>query len=140
MTVAEAVRERILDLGAVTAIVGQRVTNALSHQSSVPPFVRVQEIDELEGAHLRGADGVFRARVQVDSVALSKAAADDLDAAIKGDGAGSGLAFWSGSLGSPAFVVDVIRPDNKRDFYEPEELRQHRVSRDYIVQFRGYTG
>lgn len=137
MTAAEAVLRHLLTVSAVTALVGSRVYNQLLPQSPTLPAVVVQDISQLEGAHLRGADGVFRTRVQIDVYAKTKASADAVDEAIHGDGAGSGLAFFTGTAGD--LQIDVIRPEAKRDGFEPGELRQFRVMRDYFVHHRFYA-
>jgi hypothetical protein len=136
MTAAEVVRDRILAVSAATGLVGARVYTDLLPQSPTLPAVRVQRIDEFESAHLRGAGGPYRARVQVDAVATTLAGAFALDAAMHGDGAGSGLSGWSGNTsGSPAIWVWSILPIDVRDDYDAEELRQFRVMRDYWVRF-----
>lgn len=139
MTEAEAVRARLLDCAPVTALVGQRVYKDVLPQKPTLPCVRVQRISQVRPWHLRGPVGVNVSRVQADSIALTKADAEAVDAAIVGDGLGpdaSGLVGWSGALGSPAFEVLFVEPETVRDDYEAEELRQFRVSRDVLVHWR----
>lgn len=140
MMADSAVRERLLSLGAVTALVAQRVYTSILPQSPTLPAVLVLFVGENEDPHMRGSSGFFQTRVQVDCVAKSDAVAKDIDAAIHGPGDGTALAFWAGSVGSPPFEVTCARPLDARKGYEPEELRQFRVSRDYMVFHRGgYT-
>jgi len=136
MTAGEIVRVRVLALASVTAIVGSRVYLGQFPQEGQVPSVRIQRIDELEGTHLRGAGGPYRARVQVDSVAVTLAAAFALDAAMHGDGAGSGLSGWAGTLGSPSVRVLSILPSDVREVFDAEEFRVWRVMRDYIVSYQ----
>lgn len=133
MTAAEVVRTRLLALSAVTAIVGQRVRTLILAQNETLPAIRVQRISESEPMHLRGSSGLQRARVQVDSYASTFAAARSLDAAVHGDGAGSGLCAFTGVVGS-ANVRSIV-PMNVQDLYEKDEREFYRVSRDYEVQF-----
>lgn len=143
MTAAEAVIARLKAVSAVTAIVASRVYNVKLPQSPTLPAIRVQRISDTEEAHLRGGVQYFRTRVQVDAVTREGsgydhvAVATALDAAMVGDRAGSGLAYYRGSFGSPAFVVDVILPDTAREGYDAVELNEFRVMRDYIVMHRG---
>lgn len=133
-----AVREYLLTLSGVTALVAQRIYTSILPQSPTLPAVMVVFVGENEEVHLRGAGGPFRTRVQVDAVAKSDSVAKAIDAAIHGDGSGyAGLAGFRGSVGSPAFEITAILPLDARKGYEPEELRQFRVSRDYMVFHKG---
>lgn len=136
MTVVEAVRDRLLAISALTAIVGQRVYSHLFPENAVAKSVRVQRIGTIEDAHLRGASGVARARVQVDSIANSLADAYAIDEAVHGHGDGSALGYWKGDIGSPAFSVLAVLPADVRDVYEPPPVEKYRVMRDYFVWFR----
>lgn len=137
MTVTEAVRDRLLSLSAVTDIVGQRVYNLMFPQNFTRPAIRVERVTDIPGAHLRGM-GLWDARVQVYCVAASKAQVDAIDAAVFGDGAGSGLAFWKGGIGSPPFQVDLCQPDLSGD--DAERLSGGAIDfidrRDYLVKHR----
>jgi hypothetical protein len=68
------------------------------------------------------------ARVQVDAVALTREAAVALDEAIAGDGAGSGLIGWKTS------VVQMVRSRLTREAFDPLDLNQFKVMRDYEVR------
>lgn len=137
MTAAEVVRARLLTISAVTAIVVDRVYTQVLPQTPTDtlPAIRVQRVDQIEDAHLRGTTKPVRARVQVDSVAKSAAAAFALDAALHGNGDGTGLAGWTGEIGSPAVRVAAILPIDVRDGYDAEDLKQYKVMRDYAVTF-----
>lgn len=134
--IAAVVRARLLSLPAVTAIVGGEVYVSQLNQSQALPAVLVERIGEVRSGHLRGGERMARTRVQVTSVASSRAQAVALDAAIDGDHAGSGLAYWRGVIGSPGVEVRLMEPAGVREGYDPYELRQYRVSRDYQVMHR----
>lgn len=137
MTAAEAIRERLLAISAVTELVGTRVFLLMLPQKGTLPAVRVQGISEAEPMHLRGSVRVLRSRVQVDSVVNESsglAAALALDAAVHGAGDGTALCGWTGSVGSsPATDVLAVLPIDRRDAYDGGELRQVKVMRDYWV-------
>lgn len=142
MTVAQAVRTRLLACSAVTTLVGQRVYKDILPEQATLPAVRVQRISQVEDEHLRGVGGMNTSRVQIDSIAATKADAEALDAAVAGDGRGddaTGVLGWFGSFGSPAFEVDAILPIDVRDTYEPDEHRQFRVMRDVRVFWKQMT-
>lgn len=136
MTPSAAVKARLLAVSEVTTLVGSRIYVDLLPQKPTLPAIRIQRIDEIEEAHLRGARAMRRARVQVDAVALSLETATAVSDALHGDGAGAALSGWEGELGSPAQQVMAVLPIDTRSDYEGDELRQWRVSRDYFVWMR----
>lgn len=139
MTVTEAVCERLKACAPVTALVSQRVWKDVLPQKPTLPAVRVQRISQIEPMHQRGPVGLNVARVQVDSVATTKSAAEEIDAAVNGDGLGSyasGLRNWIGSVGSPGFEIVAVLPAGVRDAYTDAEFRQWRVMRDFMVHYR----
>jgi hypothetical protein len=140
VTPAEAVRTRLLSLSVVTSIVGQRVRTMRLAQNETFPAVRVQEISTVEPMQLRGSVGLLTSRVQVDSYAEETSGVDayaqarDLDAAVHGDGAGSGLCGFSGTVGS--MTVHAILPMSRVPMSEVEEPRRFlRIMREYEVHY-----
>lgn len=139
MTPEEAVCARLLDISAVTNIVGSNVLLDKLPQEGDYPCVLVQLVHEPTDYHLRGGIRDM-ARVQVDAyvkdVGDAYASVVALADAIHGDDAGSGLSGWIGSLGSPPEfrVRGIFRIDRTRG-YVPEELRLLRQRQDYWVHF-----
>lgn len=146
MTVEEAIRARILDCPAVTALVSTRVYTVKLPQRPTLPAVRVAVVNDPRGQHLRGPNGARRGRVQVDAYADEasgtdpNAAANAVASAIEGDGLGenaSGVFGWKGSIGSPPFeVMNVYHAAGRRVEYEAAERREVRVMLDYYVWYR----
>ena len=136
MTAAAATKARLSSITAVTALVGARIYVDQLPQEPTLPAIRLHRISETEEAHLRGAGAARRARVQVDAVGRSLESATALSNAAHGDGGGSGLSGWTGDLGSPPTRVLAILPADVRSDYEADEVKQWRVSRDYIVWLR----
>jgi hypothetical protein len=136
VTAVEVVRTRVLALSAVTSLVGTRVSSVVLPQNETLPAMRVHRVSETESMHLRGVSGLQVARVQVDSYAASLAAALAIDAAARGDGAGSGLSGFIGTVGEAA--VHGIFPMGVQDMYEKDgQDAFYRVSRDYEVHYTG---
>lgn len=144
MTAAELVRSRLLALSAVTTLVSTRIYTTLSKPGASYPHIIVRDIDDFEGSHLRGADGVIRARVQVDAVMTTKTGFDaktvcgNVLAACDGDGAGSALAAFAGSLGgSPGVAtLSIQRGTGAPDRFEGDEQEVLLTGRDYHVTYR----
>jgi hypothetical protein len=145
VTVEEAVRARILDLAAVTALVSTRVYMLKLPQQPTLPAVRVQLVADNVEQQLRGPDGIRRGRVQVDIYAAEAAGSPYASVtavadALDGDGLGtnaSGLFGWIGDIGSPALeVLNVRYAAPRRAWYESEEKRQVRMMLDYYVEYR----
>jgi hypothetical protein len=146
VTVEEAITARVEGLAAVIALAGDRVYLDKLPQSPTYPAVRVQLIDDPTTYHLRGPNGLSRARVQVDHYVHEDSGEDPyaaitaLEAATKGDGKGTaatGLSGWKGSVGSPPFAVRGCFRTNRLRRYDPDELRVLTMSVDYIVWFLG---
>lgn len=133
---AATVRARLLSIAAVTALVGTRVYTMHLPQSPVLPAVLVERVGDVRYEHLRGGERLQMTRVQVTSVANDRATAVAVEAAVDGDNAGSGLAHWRGTVGSPSIEVRWCQPQDVREDYVAGELRQYRVSRDYRVFHR----
>lgn len=143
MTPEEAVAARVLDISAVTALVGDRVYMFKLPQRGTYPAVRVQLISAPTEYHQRGGLR-FRARVQVDALAVEASGVDAysqvsaLADAIHGDDAGSGLSGWVGVIGSPGFEVTGILADGPglQPEYDPDELTLLKKRRDYWIYFQ----
>jgi hypothetical protein len=143
MTAEEAVWTRLLALSGVTALVSTRVSVGKLPQGPTYPCVRVSLVSHTPDAyHLRGQAGLVEDVIQVDAFAHEAsgvdpyATASDLAEAINGDGAGSGLSGWAGSIGSPACVVVSCQREARRQQYDPEELQVVGISQDYRVTYR----
>lgn len=138
MTCAELVREFLLTLTPVTTLVEGRVWAFRWGQSPKQPAVLVQQIDDIHDPHLRGHSAMRWARIQIDVIAKTALQAREVDQAILGgyvNGASTGLIGATASVGSPAAYIRYATPIGYREFYEGEELKQSRVSRDYGVRF-----
>jgi Protein of unknown function (DUF3168) len=141
----EAVRARLLAVPAVTAIVGTRVWLVMVEQSPVTPFVRVQQISQIDdGQNLRGGGGSRGwARVQVDAITdvddpgNAYTVGRQLTDAIHGDGRGdsaTGLLGWRG-VSAGLRVTGIFSILDAVAEFEPDELQQLRLRRDYQVCF-----
>lgn len=148
MRIEEAVIERLLGLAAVTALVGTRVYQLQLRQGATLPAIRVQQISEDEPLHLRGIVNAYRTRVQVDAYAAESSGANPYDVAnaiadaIAGDwSTGSppnGLSGWQGTAGGspPTVKVRFAERVNRQVMYEGDELRQVRVTQDYMLHWQ----
>jgi hypothetical protein len=136
MTVEEAVRVYLLDHAVVTALVRTRIYLDKLPQSPTYPAVRVQLVSDPKDYHLRGEDGLSRARVQVDAY-QDERAADPYSAATVGaavHAALSGARFDTGE--SPGVAVTGVFRVARRRSFEAGELRLLRISQDYYVWSR----
>ncbi len=143
MTIEEGIASLLATLSSVTTLVGTRIRVLRLAQSETYPVIRVNRISEVQEMHLRGAINLFSARVQVDSFSREASGVDayaqarNVDAAVHGDGAGSGLCGYHGTVGgSPGLRIQGMFPDGVQPpSYDPDELRVVRISRDYIVSW-----
>lgn len=136
-----ALRDRLLTLPAVVALVGARIYALQFPQSLTAPALRLQEIDQISPMQLRGDVALRRARVQIDAVESDAigdpyATAHALAAAVRGDltsGEPSGLVGFRGDLSGVA--IESIQPIDQRDLYDGE-TRLVRVALDLAVWVR----
>lgn len=136
MLVEQAIREYLLDQAAVTALVSTRIYLDKLPQSPTYPALRVMLISDPKDYHLRGEDGLSRARIQVDAY-QDERAADPYSAATVGaavHAALSGTRFDTGE--SPGITVTGIFRVARRRSFEPAELRLLRISQDFYVWSR----
>jgi hypothetical protein len=123
---------------------GSRVYMLKLPQKPTLPAVRVQGLGGPRGQHLRGPDGIYKTRVQVDNYvaetgdayAAVRGLADD----VKGDGLGanaSGVWGYVGTFGSPSIAVQNVEllHDGLPE-YEAGELRLLRIRQDYMVHWK----
>jgi hypothetical protein len=140
-SIAAAVVTRLEAVSAVTNLVGDRIYQGTLPQEPVLPAVRVQRIGEVITLHLRGSSGMFKERLQVDSVSDSAEPIGDaqaIDSAVFGDGSGSSLVGFQGEIDS--FHIYCVEPAGAREQYDGEELRQYRVMRDVFVTWTSLAG
>lgn len=140
MTAAKAAHARLLNISALTALVGTQITVGKFAQQTPLPAVCVFLIDAIDDQHLRGPQGTPTARITVESRARTKAGVDAVAEAAHGDGLGThatGLYGWIGTIGSPSFRIDNVRDAGRREGYDADELRQFYVQHDYFIDYRG---
>ena len=139
MTCAEAVRAYLVTLSPVTALVAvTSITVNKYQQHPALPAVCLFQISDVQDPHLRGTSGLAKARIQIDVIASTMSQARAVDAAIQGTytaGSATGLRGTTFSIGSPGLSILSAFPGGYREIYDAEELKQYRVSRDYIVSY-----
>lgn len=133
MTPEEAVRDRILALSAVTALVGTRVYRLMFPQSPTWPAIRVTLVDSHRRHTLTQANGLQRARVQVDCTTEAAAGVDaladvtTLASAVVGDGAlvsPTGVNNYRAlQIDSPAYDVKGMWLLDRAERYDADDLR-----------------
>lgn len=129
------IRTVLLSLPAVTALVGPRVYTGIWPQTLTLPAVLVQAVAKIEPGQLRGSGGQLAQRVQVDAKATTRAEAVDVMAAVHGDGAGSGLAFYRGTVtvNGSSVPVQMGLPITEAEDFTAGERDEFRVMHDYRV-------
>lgn len=141
MTVVEAVIARLETLTPVTVLVSDRIVASHLDEDSDLPVVLVQFISSVTGQHLRGPNNIKTARVQIDSIAVTKQVATQLAQAVEGDGLGTqatGLFGFKGAVGSsPAFLFENVRDGGGREDFTPPPTRRYAIQRDFLVDYQG---
>lgn len=141
MTVAEAIVTRLKSLSVITALVGSRVYTMELPQGGTLPAIRVQRIGESTFMHMRGGVGLYRSRVQVDSVSRKASGVDHyaqaraIDEAVRGANNGSALVGFTGTVGGVR-MTGILASD-VRESYDAAELTQFKIMRDLLVWHEG---
>lgn len=137
MTCAEGVRTYLLSLTPVTTLVGQRCWTLRWPQSPTKPAVLVSQISDPRRPHLRGTTGKRSARIQIDVIADTIAAARAVDDAICGTysaGLPTGLEGFAGTV-SGSFAIQFTESIGYRELYDGDELKQARIVRDWRIDY-----
>ncbi len=150
MTLGDGIKERLLDITALTTLVGQRVFELVLPQNEKRTAVRFQVLGASRPDHLRGPVNQVAQRVQVDvyvpigpidPLGDARAIAD----AVRGDGLGTGATgFWGwvGTVGGSPEAIEIRRVELLDDgdaLYESDEIRRVRIRQDYRVHWRTMT-
>ncbi len=149
MTIRDAIRERLLDLSPVTALVGQRVYPLVVPQNERRAVIRLQTVSDVEDQHLRGPASIITTRLQADVYVTVLGSSDPVSeveaigAAIHGDGLGTaatGLFGFIGDLGGRRAMIKKmnIRLALRRGpFYEHDnEVVRVGLQQDYWIDWK----
>ena len=144
MTVEEAIWTRVAGLTPVTTIT-PRVYLEKVAQGARYPLVLVQLISDPTQYHNRGPINSGIARIQVDATGQeasgvnARAQAEDLAAAIDGDGKGklaTGLSGFIGPIGSTGLYIQGIFRINRMPRLTPEEFNTFTMIQEYFVRYK----
>lgn len=114
---------------AVTAICGQRIYWGVIPQGAVSPALALNIISGSDAPHLRGTDGLWVYRVQVDCYAANRPEAR----ALSGTVVGAMNGYRAASPGIAGVFVDATR----ETFEAAASGRPSRISHDFNIFWRG---
>jgi hypothetical protein len=114
---------------AVTAICGQRIYWGVIPQGAASPAMTLNIISGSDAPHLRGTDGLWVYRVQVDCYAANRPEARALSGAVVGALNG----YRAASPGIAGVFVDATR----ETFEAAASGRPSRISHDFNIFWRG---
>ena len=140
MDIEVAIREYVVGLPDVSALVGTRGYQLVLPQECTYPAFRVQKLVEpVEYTH-DGPEALRRADIQIDAVAQEASGEDPYANAIAlANAIDAGLSGYIGPMGtseSPGLDVRGVFREDRKPFYESEELRLVRVLQLYTVWYR----
>lgn len=128
------VRTRLLAIAAVTALAGTRVYAGAWPQAPSASSVLLRMIGRVEQSHLRGGVDLMQARVQAHYMATNRSGAVALANAAEGDGLGSGLVRFTGSVGGVR-VAAIFHGGTDREEFHGDEILKFEVLRDYLIHY-----
>jgi hypothetical protein len=135
VTVETAVWTKLSATAGVSSIASTRVYQLVLPQKPTLPAVRVQLVDEPKTYHMRGGVLLTRALVQTDCFGAESggyAPIETLAAAV--EAALTGEPFFVGTP-SAIEITGAFRV-SRRPMFESGELRQVRISQDFVVWSR----
>lgn len=126
--IGKLLRERLLEVAAVTNLVSSRIYPVILPQVPTYPAIVYEVVGTERGKAYRGPHNLVQSRVQLDFFA------DDYDEAWQiEDAVRTALNGYVGSLsGTKFWSVDF---EDANDLYS-QELKKWRVVSDYIFSFR----
>ena len=132
-------RRHLLDSGDIAAKVVARVYTPILPQKVTFPAIQLQLISDIEELQMRGPDGVTRVRVQIDSWALTRDAAQVVGRLVVQRLNGF-LGYWVGdpSTSPPGYLrILGVALQGASEQFEQEVLGgMCRHSADYYIHFR----
>ena len=131
MSAELAVRSRLLATSGVTSRVSTRVYTLKLPDSPTYPAIRVQLSDEQQRKHLRGPDGLTRARVQVDAY-VREGSSDPYGTLHAIADAVNDALVYEGFTAAGVSVQSAERVD-RRTLREADELNLLRILQDFYV-------
>jgi hypothetical protein len=132
------VKTRLLAITALTALVNGRIWTLNFPPSPTLPGVLVQAWELPTKPQLRGTVGHKAARIQLDVLAESLAAAEAVDAAIMGDVSGGpamGLEGFAGSVSGSFTILSAFSTGFHLMRGTDELSKQRRVIREFRVTY-----
>jgi len=111
----------------ITALVSDRIYGSRMPQSPTYPNIVYSRISADRDRTVEGANGIERARIQLDCRARTYGEAKDLAAAVI-----DSIEDYSGLMGT--ITVRHVAIDNDNDFYDPD-AEAERVSIDAIITY-----
>lgn len=123
----EAVYARLAAVTGVTDLVGTRIYGGQAPQNPTAPYVVYQEISQHRPSAMGADVGKVRARVQVDSRAVTYKGAKQLANAVQ-----VALQRYSGTSASIEVSAVFLDDDSGEDSYE-EEVEMYRVRQTYLI-------
>jgi hypothetical protein len=130
--VEERLVAKLLATSGVTNLVGARIRPVALRQTDTLPAIVYQRVGTDSVNHATGECNVAFARIQVDCLASTYAAAKTLATAVK-----AALSGWSDLTGDPD--IDLCHwlgdQDMPGDFEPGQDVLTHGVMQDYRIQY-----
>lgn len=128
------VKTRLQAVAAVTTLVGTKIYAGALPQNAPAPAILLRNIDRVTESHLRGMGGLMMARVQVHQAGTTREQALAVASAVEGDGAGSALSFFSGTVSGTR--VALVQPGSvDEEQFHAGEILQWEIVKDYEVHY-----
>lgn len=114
---------------AVAAICGQRVFWGVIPQGAAAPALTLNIISGSDAPHLRGTDGLWVYRVQVDCYAKDRPAARSLSQAV--------VTALNGYRAASPGIAGIFIDGTREEFEAAATGRPSRISHDFNIFWRG---
>jgi len=116
MILEQGLREYLLEVAPIAALIRDRLFNMVRSPQSALPAVVIQRINTIRQVLFCGTDDLVNADMQLDCYAISPQDAWGLAAAVR-----AALVDFTGTMGDPAGVyVDQVTLTNERPLTDPD--------------------
>jgi len=132
VSVAKAMRARLIATDGVTALVGQRIYPGKAPQDATIPYLVYQRISTTRFSTFSGASLIPESRMQIDIIASSQANAESIASAVR-----TSLDGYTGTSAGVVVLSSTVEDEaDGNETIDGSDSLYYRVVLDCLIQTR----